>query len=117
MGAPFQIDHMKDVQAIVVLMTASSHNEAIRIAEHLIESHLAGCVQIIQGMESIYWWEGKIEHGSENLILAKTTEDKFNELEAAVRAIHSYSTPEIIALPVTSISAPYLEWLSLNVTA
>ena len=106
---------MNDAKAIVVLMTAANHDEATRIAEHLVESHLAACVQIIPGMESVYRWEGVIEHSSENLILAKTTEEKFNEFEAAVRAIHSYSTPEIIALPITSVSAPYLKWLSMNV--
>ena len=63
-------------------------------------------------MESVYRWQGKIERQSEILLLAKTTEDKFEELEREVRALHSYETPEIIAVPVTAGSAAYLEWLT-----
>jgi periplasmic divalent cation tolerance protein len=98
--------------AIVVFMTASSGEEAARLAEMLVGAHLAACVQILPEMESVYRWEGKIERQSEVLLLAKTTSDKFEELEREVRALHSYETPEIIAVPVTAGSAPYLEWLT-----
>ena len=98
--------------AIVVLMTAGSREEAARIAELLIAARLAACVQIMPEMESVYWWKGQIERSPEILLLAKTTPDKFSELEREVRALHSYETPEIIALPVTAVSAPYLEWLT-----
>jgi len=107
---------MSEPSAIVVLMTVGNRDEAARIAGHLVESRLAACVQILPEMESVYWWDGKIESGSEFLLLAKTTQDKFEELEAAVRQLHSYETPEIIALTVTAGSAPYLEWLSKNVS-
>ena len=106
---------MNDPFAIVVLMTAGSPEEATRLAEHLVDARLAACVQMITGMESVYRWEGKIERSSETLILAKTTQEKFNELEAVVRSLHNYTTPEIIALPVTVGSAPYLEWLTKNI--
>lgn len=106
---------MSHSPAIIVLMTAGSHDEAARIAEHLVEARLAACVQLIPGMESVYWWEGKIERSPETLLLAKTTQDKFEELEILVRSIHSYTTPEIIALPIASGSAPYLEWLEKTV--
>lgn len=106
---------MSHSPAIVVLMTAASREEAVRIAEHLVEARLAACVQLIPGMESVYWWEEKIERSPETLLLAKTTEDKFEEIEVVVRSIHSYTTPEIIALPITSGSAPYLEWLEKTV--
>jgi periplasmic divalent cation tolerance protein len=98
--------------AIVVFMTASSGEEAARLAEMLVGAHLAACVQILPEMESVYRWQGKIERQSEVLLLAKTTIDKFEELEREVRALHSYETPEIIAVPVTAGSAPYLEWLT-----
>lgn len=98
------------------MMTAGNREEAARIAEHLVESRLAACVQMLPGMESVYWWEGKIERSPEILLLAKTTEDKFEELETAVRSLHSYDTPEIIALSVTAGSAPYLAWLTKNVS-
>ena len=98
--------------AIVVFMTASSGEEAARLAEMLVGAHLAACVQILPEMESVYRWQEKIERQSEVLLLAKTTMDKFEELEREVRALHSYETPEIIAVPVTAGSAPYLEWLT-----
>jgi periplasmic divalent cation tolerance protein len=66
-------------------------------------------------MESVYHWQGQIERAPEVLLLAKTTRDNFAELESQVRALHSYETPEIVALSLTDASAPYLEWLTANV--
>ena len=97
--------------AIVVFMTAANGEEAARLADMLVGAHLAACVQILPEIESVYRWEGKIERQSEVLLLAKTTMSKFDELEREVRALHSYETPEIIAVPVMDGSAPYLEWL------
>ena len=97
--------------AIVVFMTAANGEEAARLADMLVGSHLAACVQILPEMESVYRWQGKIERQSEVLLLAKTTKEKFEELEREVRALHSYDTPEIIAVPVVACSVPYLEWL------
>ena len=102
---------MPDTDAIVVFMTAANGEEATRLAEMLVGAHLAACVQILPEMESVYRWQGKIERQAEILILAKTTRDKFEELEREVRALHSYDTPEIIAVPVLIGSGPYLEWL------
>jgi len=101
--------------AIVVLMTAASREEAARLAEMLVGARLAACVQIMPEMESIYHWQGSIHRDPEVLLLAKTTQANFDELEREVRALHSYETPEIVALPVTSVSAPYLEWLTTTV--
>jgi len=97
--------------AIIVFMTASNGEEAARLADMLVGAHLAACVQILPEMESVYRWQGKIERAPEILILAKTTKSKFEELEREVRALHSYDTPEIIAVPVVAGSAPYLDWL------
>jgi periplasmic divalent cation tolerance protein len=66
-------------------------------------------------MESVYRWQGKIERQKEVLLIAKTTNSRFEELERNVRAIHSYETPEIVALPLTAGSPPYLEWLNSSV--
>ena len=96
---------------IVVLMTAANRDEASRIAEILVTSGLAACVQILPEMQSVYRWKGEVERSNEVLLLAKTTSEKFDELDRAVREIHSYDTPEIIALPVSAASAPYLKWL------
>jgi|SRR6185295_19324579 len=100
-----------DDDAIVVFITAASGEEASRLAEMLVGAHLAACVQILPEIESVYRWQGKIERQAEVLLLAKTTMGKFDELEREVRALHSYDTPEIVAVPVTVGSAPYLEWL------
>jgi periplasmic divalent cation tolerance protein len=97
---------------IVVFMTAANGEEATRLAEMLVGAHLAACVQILPEMESVYRWEGKIERQSEILLLAKTTAAKFADLEREVRALHSYETPEIVAVPIVTGSEPYLKWLS-----
>ncbi len=102
-------------EAIVVLMTAANGEEAARLADLLIGAHLAACVQILPEMESVYRWQGKIERQAEILLLAKTTRSKFEELEREVRALHSYESPEIIALPIVAGSAPYLAWLTESV--
>ena len=99
-------------EAIVVFMTASSGEVAARLADLLIGAHLAACVQILPEMESVYRWEGKIERQPEVLLLVKTTRSKFEDLEREVRALHSYETPEIIAVPIVAGSAAYLEWLT-----
>jgi periplasmic divalent cation tolerance protein len=107
---------MAGEDAVVVFMTAANGEEATRLADLLIGAHLAACVQILPEMESVYRWEGKIERQSEILLLAKTTTAKLADLEREVRALHSYDTPEIIAVPIVAGSTPYLTWLidSLN---
>jgi len=96
---------------IVVLMTAANRSEAGRIAEMLVSTRLAACVQILPEIQSVYRWQGEVMRESEALLLAKTTKDKFDDLDRAVREIHSYETPEIVVLPVIAVSGPYLEWL------
>src|SRR2546421_11583550 len=97
---------------IVVLMTAASVEEATKIAEVLIQSKLAACVQVLPEMQSIYLWKGEVERAREVLMIAKTTSAKFGELQSQVRAINSYETPEIIALPIVALSEDYLKWLT-----
>src|SRR5205823_11528655 len=97
---------------IVVLMTAPSAEEAMRIAEMLVERKFAACVQILPPITSIYVWKGEVQRENEIMLVAKSTRAKFDELEDAVRAVHSYETPEIIALPIVAGSQSYLSWLS-----
>jgi periplasmic divalent cation tolerance protein len=103
---------MADTDAIVVFITTSNGEEATRLADMLVGAHLAACVQILPEMESVYRWQGKIERQSEILLLVKTTRAKFADLEREVRALHSYDTPEIVAIPIISGSASYLKWLT-----
>jgi len=99
-------------QPIVVLMTASSGDEANRIADMLINKKLAGCVQVLPEMRSVYFWKGEVQRDREVPILAKTIRSKFTDLEREVRAIHSYETPEIISIVLDNASEPYLKWLT-----
>ncbi len=92
-------------------MTAATAEEAERIASMLVEARLAACVQILPSIKSVYRWKGEIVRENEVLLSVKTTREKFAELDRAVRVIHSYETPEIIALPIAAISDAYLEWL------
>ena len=102
-------------QAIMVLMTAANREEAARIAEMLVNRRLAACVQVLPEMQSIYHWEGQLQREPEVLLLAKTIRGRFLDLEREVRAVHSYETPEIIALEIIAASKPYLDWLMGNV--
>jgi periplasmic divalent cation tolerance protein len=102
---------LASAEPLVVLMTAASAEEATRIAEMLVSKQLAACVQILPEMKSIYVWKGVLQREPEVLLLAKTTRACFNRLEREVRELHSYETPEIIALSVAEGSADYLKWL------
>lgn len=101
-------------EPIVVMMTAADADEASRIAELLVNQRLAACVQILPEMRSVYVWQGAVQREREVLLLAKTTRANFDELERKVREIHSYETPEIIAVPVVTGSEPYLKWLTTS---
>lgn len=101
---------------IAVFITAPNKEEASRLAETLVERNLAACVQILPPMESVYRWQGKVERQQEVLLIAKTINSKFVELEREVRAVHSYETPEIVAVPLTALSEPYRQWLNASVT-
>jgi periplasmic divalent cation tolerance protein len=101
-----------DSEAIIVFMTAGSGEEAARLADMLVGANLAACVQILPEIESVYRWEGKVERQAETLILAKTCQSKFDDLEREVKALHSYDVPEIIAVKVTAGSNSYLQWLN-----
>ena len=102
---------MTSSEPIVVLMTAASREEANQIAEMLVSARLAACVQILPEIESVYRWQGEVKREKEILILAKSVASQFDELESKVRALHSYETPEIVAIAVVDVSRPYLKWL------
>ena len=102
--------------AIVVFMTAAEGQEAARLADALVEKRLAACLQILPQMQSVYRWQGKVERQREVLLIAKTVSSRFEELEKEVRALHSYETPEIVAVPLLAGSTPYLAWLETSVS-
>ncbi|MDD4356581.1 MAG: divalent-cation tolerance protein CutA [Smithellaceae bacterium] len=96
---------------IQVMTTTETKEQAMAIARHLVEEKLAACVQISGSIESIYRWKGNVELSGEFLCLVKTHEDLFQQVETAIKKLHSYETPEIIAVPIISGSKEYLTWL------
>jgi periplasmic divalent cation tolerance protein len=97
--------------AAVVFSTCASLDEARRIAGAVVEARLAACVQLLPGLQSVYRWQGAIEQGEEVLMLFKTTEDRLPRLKERIAELHSYDTPEFVAVPVCGGSERYLEWL------
>ena len=102
---------------IVVLTTCSSQAEASKIARQLLDLRLAACVQLLPAMTSLYHWQGAIEESSETLVLIKSSRPLFDRLRAEISRLHSYSTPEIIALPVIDGAPDYLNWLARELTS
>jgi periplasmic divalent cation tolerance protein len=100
----------------IVLSTAGSEDEARKIAHHLVERHLAACVNLIPRIESIYRWQGKVESSQEWLMLIKTTAEMFPAVRDAIRELHSYELPECIAIAVDDGSSAYLQWIDESVS-
>ena len=99
----------------VILCSCPDIASAKALACHLVQNKLAGCINIMPSMNSIYEWEDTLVSTEEVLIIIKTHKDKFEALEGAIKARHPYDVPEIIALPITTGSQKYLSWLSLNI--
>ena len=97
---------------IVVLITAKDQEEAKKIADHLLSGKLAACVNIVPGVQSVFWWENKIDNAQEVLLIVKSKKTLFKRIVSAVREVHSYSVPEIIALPIVNGHKDYLKWIS-----
>ncbi len=100
----------------IVLTTASSEEEARKIAHALVERHVAACVNVVPQITSIYRWQGKVEESREWLLIVKTTAAAFDEVRQAIADLHSYELPECICLAIEDGSPSYLEWLGESVT-
>ncbi len=96
---------------IQVVTTTETHEDAEKIARTLVESRLAACVQIVGPIRSIYRWQGQIQTSQEWQCWAKTRSERWAEVEEAIRRLHPYEVPEILAVPVEAGSASYLKWL------
>ncbi len=99
------------MNALVVYITAPNEEEGSKIARTLVEERLAGCVNIVGPIRSIYRWQEKIEDETEVLLIVKTRKGLFTPLKTRVKELHSYAVPEVIALPVADGSEDYLKWL------
>lgn len=102
-------------ETLVVLCTCPNEETARRIAETLVQEHLAACVNRMAGVRSTYRWQDRIEDEPEVLLLVKTVRRRFEALELRLKALHPYDLPEIIALPVSAGSVQYLTWVATEV--
>lgn len=96
---------------LVVFVTTANNDEAASIADALVSERLAACVNILPSIESVYRWEGKITRDRETLMIIKTTAERYPALELRVKTLHSYNTPEVLALKIEHGSADYLQWM------
>ena len=98
-------------QVLVILVTAANQEEAVRIGKGVVNAKLAACANIITGIQSIYSWKGKVVKAREVLLILKSTKPRYGALEKAIKAMHTYETPEIIALPVKEGLDRYIGWV------
>ncbi len=106
---------MKETGEIVVFVTASTEEEAHRIAELLLGQRKAACINIVSGVDSLFWWQGKLDSARENLLIIKTRASLLPEIVDLVKSVHSYEVPEIIAMPIVGGNEDYLRWIDNEV--
>jgi len=106
---------MKEYGCIVLFITAGNAEEAQQISRVLLEQRKAACVNIIPEVDSIFWWEGKLDSARESLLVVKTKASLLTEVINLVKGMHSYDVPEIIALPIVGGNQDYLEWIGEEV--
>jgi periplasmic divalent cation tolerance protein len=99
------------MEEVVIIVTASNEDEAVRIARILLEEELVACVNIHQKVRSLYWWEGKIQDENETMMIIKTRREHVEMIVKKVKEVHSYTVPEVIALPIIDGSDDYLRWI------
>jgi periplasmic divalent cation tolerance protein len=99
------------VSHLVVFVTVPSSEEAQRIARVVVDERLAACANIVSGVASRYWWNGRVEEAAEVLLILKTRQALLEALTARVRSLHSYTIPEVIAVPILGGNPEYLTWI------
>lgn len=104
---------MKNVstKVLIVLVTTASQKEAVRIGEKMVNARLAACANVIPGIKSIYRWNGKVIKSGETLLMLKSTALRYQALEKAIKAMHSYETPEIVAVEIKTGLDQYMRWV------
>ena len=99
------------ISCIVVFVTAKDATEAQKISEKLLNEKCAACISVIEGVRSLFWWEGKVDRADEVFMIIKSQKKLFPKIIKAVKSVHSYSVPEIIALPIIDGQKDYLKWI------
>ena len=100
------------MEMVLAYVTAKDKAEAQRLAQGLLEQRLVACVNVLEGMNSFYWWKGRIEQGQETVLLLKTRSDKTQQINEWIKSFHSYETPCVLFLPITGGNPAYLQWLN-----
>jgi periplasmic divalent cation tolerance protein len=104
------------MKAVIVLTTVGASFDVTRLAQTLIDEHLAACVNVLPPMQSIYRWQGQVHVDDERQLVIKTSSDRVEALQLRLRALHPYELPEFLVIDVASGSQPYLAWLSQATT-
>lgn len=99
----------------VIFITCANKEEAEKIAAALVKNRLAACVNIAKNIESVFWWQGKIDIAKEALLIVKSKKSKLAKIIKLVKSIHSYDVPEIIALPIIGGDKSYLDWIDESI--
>ena len=97
--------------ATMIYVTASSDEEALRIADAIVTERLAACANVVRGVTSMFWWEGRVQEGQEVTIILKTRDELVERLTDRVRELHSYDCPCIVALPITGGNKAFIDWI------
>jgi periplasmic divalent cation tolerance protein len=102
---------------IVVLVTVNSQEQAKQICDALLEKKLIACANIVRDIESFFWWQGKLDHSSELLLIMKSRQELLEQIIQSVKDNHSYDVPEVVALPILGGNPDYLRWIDQSVEA
>ena len=108
---------MSETQHVVVLTTLPADADASAFAHALVEARLAACVNLLPPMESVYRWEGTVQHDPERLLVIKTSRDRVSDLYDRILVLHPYDVPEFVVLPIVDGSDLYLRWVTESTTA
>lgn len=100
------------MSAVFIYSTFPDKTIAEKAAHDLLEQRLVACVNILPAMQSLYWWQGKIDSAAEIILIAKTTHEQFEAAKSCILSLHTYACPCIIALPITAGHTPFLEWIT-----
>ena len=106
---------MKNHENVVIFITTGTDEEAQEVAKALLNNRLAACVNIVPKINSIFWWNDTLDSVQENLLIVKSKASLLSEIVRLVKEVHSYETPEIVALPIIGGNPDYLDWISKEV--
>ena len=107
---------LKDPAVLVVVTSVGTEEQALDIAHHLVESHLAACVNILPGVKSVFRWKGEVQQESEFLLMAKTLPENFERVRAVMKELNAYELPEILGFPADHSDPAFAKWVAENAT-